>query len=247
MPEPATQRCSPKVRKLEPGQLRHPIALGDTRREGPASPSWLPQDWQDAQIKSILNTPEFNLRLFKRWLSLHEIASSHRLGKGLQPKSRRLLYRPPGSEAGPPLAVTRMWVPAPVQTRGGLEKEGGPVPTRKETHLRPPRCSARRAPKQFINSATFPTEKVEKIKTYVLVAAKACGEQKPRRAVGVTQICPHTDAHVPASPRRRREPQHWSCVFLKPGLSRRSRYRSLEQRTNNLDQDLSLPVALIFF
>lgn len=74
MPEPAPQRCSPKVRKLEPGQLRHPIALGDARREGPASPSWLPQDWQDAQIKSILNTPEFNLRLFKRWLSLHEIA-----------------------------------------------------------------------------------------------------------------------------------------------------------------------------
>lgn len=43
------------------------------------------QDWQDAQIKSILNTQGFNLHLFKDWLGLHEIASSCRLVKGLQP------------------------------------------------------------------------------------------------------------------------------------------------------------------
>lgn len=78
-------------------------------------------------------------------------------------------------------SVIQMWVrtrTAPVQTRGGLGKEGGPVPNLNETHLRPPRCTAQRATEQFINSATFPIKKVDKIKICVLVAARVCREQK---------------------------------------------------------------------
>lgn len=76
---------------------------------------------------------------------------------------------------------------------------------------------------QFINSATFPIKKVEKIKRCVLVAARVCGEQKLRRVIGVIQkIHPHSDAHVSSPtyvPKTSLEASPLElCFFLSPDI-----------------------------
>ena len=98
-------RCCPHPlsENTSPASVVIPDLLEMLRKEGLHHHLGFLQGWQDAQIKSILNTQGFSLHLFKDCLGLHEIASSVGLLKVCsRTRSPRPPYRSPGSEAGSP-------------------------------------------------------------------------------------------------------------------------------------------------
>lgn len=126
----------PALRKRKPNQLCHPSHLGDAKREGPASPSWLSPGLAGCPDQVDTQSPGLSSALADAGAGPPGKAPSCRPEKGLQQnKALRVLYGSAGSAAGPPLLPTQVQVrasTASVQKRGGWRQEGGLFPNPEE-------------------------------------------------------------------------------------------------------------------